>query len=45
MVKVFAYRELYPLYLNVMFGMAAKSYYQNGFFQRLQTLGISTTNI
>ncbi|CAL6099784.1 Conserved_hypothetical protein [Hexamita inflata] len=45
MKDVFKYTELYPVYLNVLFGMAAKSYYQNGFFKRLQELNIQPDNL
>ncbi|CAL6090242.1 Conserved_hypothetical protein [Hexamita inflata] len=45
MKEVFKYTELYPVYLNVLFGMAAKSYYQNGYFARLAHLGIDPTNM
>jgi len=45
MKKVFRYKELYPVYLNVMFCMAAKCYYQNGYFARLKFLGIDPDNM
>ncbi|CAL6041646.1 Conserved_hypothetical protein [Hexamita inflata] len=45
MKEVMKYTKLYPVYLCVLFGTAAKSYYENGFFYRLGQKNISQTNM
>ncbi|CAL6061825.1 Conserved_hypothetical protein [Hexamita inflata] len=45
MKEVMKYSKLYPVYLCVLFGTAAKSYYENGFFYRLGQKNISQTNM